>query len=98
MFRAVSKEFEGLNIRQVLIGQANATPDDWRASTIEDLIEGKWGNYNLDALAAEGVNCLYIECPFRSDPWDNRHPLDTLGSPFAVTDYYAIDPRWSCTN
>jgi hypothetical protein len=95
VFRAVSKEFEGLNIRQLLIGQANKEPGDWRASTIEDILENKYGNYNLETLAHQGVNTIYIECPFRSDPWDNRHPVDTLGSPFAVTDYYAIDPRWS---
>lgn len=94
-FRTRPIAFEKMNVRQVMIGMANNAPEDHKFSTIEDMLSNKWGKYNLEALAGQGVDTLYIECPFRADPWDGRWPGDDAGSPFAVTDFFAIDPRVS---
>lgn len=95
IFRTRPIEFEKMNVRQVMIGFANNAPGDRTFSTIEDMLDPKWGKYNLENLAAQGVDTLYIESPFRADPWKHRWPGDDAGSPFAVTDFFSIDPRIS---
>lgn len=87
--------WDSLNIREVNIGKANAPCGNNAFSTIEDMLEDTYGNYNLYSLQAQGVNAVWIQCPFRADPWDKRHKSDTAGSPYAVTDYFSIDPRLS---
>ncbi len=95
IFRTRPIEFEKMNVRQVMIGFANNAPGDHTFSTIEDMLDGSWGKYNLESLAGQGVDTLYIESPFRADPWVGRWPGDHAGSPFAATDFFAIDPRVS---
>lgn len=87
--------WDGLNIREVNIGKANASCDSNEYSTIEDMIDDTYGNYNLKSLQSQGINALWIQCPFRADAWDKRHASDSAGSPYAVTDYFSIDPRLS---
>lgn len=94
-FRVKATAHEALNERIVHVGIANSEPEDWRFSTFSDLIDGGYGKYTLEGLAAEGVNAIRLQPPFRSDPWDKRHPYDTAGSPYAATDFFSVDPRAS---
>ncbi|MFO0728879.1 MAG: alpha-amylase family glycosyl hydrolase [Myxococcota bacterium] len=94
-FRTRVTAHEALNERIVHVGIANASPEDWRFSTFADLTSGEYGKYTLEGLASEGINAIRLQPPFRSDPWDKRHPYDTAGSPYAATDFFAIDPRAS---
>jgi glycosidase len=87
--------FDSLNIREVNIGKANAKTFEHSFSTIEDMLDPSFGKYNLESLQAQGVNAVWIQCPFRADPWDKRLASDTAGSPYAVTDYFSIDRRLS---
>ncbi len=93
VFRPKPAEWEAINMRQVHIGKANAPVGALKFSYLEDMIESKWGNYNLEGLKSQGVNAIWIQSPFRADPWDHRNPADTAGSPYACTDYFSIDPR-----
>lgn len=87
--------WDALNIREVNIGKANASLHSHEFSTIEDMMDDSYGNYNLNSLKSQGVNALWIQCPFRADPWDKRPINHSAGSPYAVTDYFSIDPRLS---
>lgn len=95
IFKPKIAEWDSLNIREVNIGKANAKEDSQNFSTIEDMLDSTYGKYNLESLKSQGVNAIWIQCPFRADVWDKRHPFDTAGSPYAVTDYFSIDPRLS---
>src|SRR5688572_22811700 len=92
-YRVKASEHESLNEKVVHVGMSNGEPGDWKFSTFADLTDQ--GSYNLEKLSQQGVNAIRIQPPFRSDPWDQRHPYDTAGSPYAATDYFSIDPRLS---
>lgn len=86
---------DALYVRQVPIDKANARQDSDEISTMEDMLEVSELSYTLDKLKNEGVNCLWIQTPYRVDPWDGAHPSDTAGSDYASTDWFSIDPELS---
>jgi glycosidase len=59
------------------------------------MLDTNFGTYNLESLKSQGVNAIWIQSPFRADPWDKRPKEKSAGSPYAVTDYFSIDPRLS---
>ena len=92
-FRPRAVENEALSEQVVHIGLANS--DGNNISTLRDLIDPTMGKYNLWAIKAAGKNAIRLQPPFRADRWDLAHPYDTLGSPYAATDFFAIDARYS---
>lgn len=96
IFRPRAIEHEAINMTEVHIGLANA-PDyhGHQFATLDDLASSQPGAYNLERLAAEGVNMVWLMCPFYTTRWEGSNPEDVAGSPFAARDYFAIDPRLS---
>lgn len=92
-FRPRAVEHESIAEQVVHVGLANS--DGWNVSTFRDLMDPSFGKYNLWAIKAAGKNTIRLQPPFRHDPWDHRHPYDDLGSPYAATDFFSIDPRYS---
>lgn len=92
---------DSLYVRQVPIDKANARQDSDEISTMDDMLpennndEDSELAYTLDRLKQTGVNCLWIQTPYRVDPWDKRHYMDTAGSDYASTDWFSIDPELS---
>jgi Alpha amylase, catalytic domain len=95
VFRVSSPEVEGLFVRQIPLDKANARSDSTDISTIDDMLEEGPGWYNLNRLAADGVNCLWVQVPYRIDLWDGLPAVDDAGSDFASTDWFSIDPELS---
>jgi len=94
-FRPRAVAHENISEQVVHVGLANAGSDGIQVSTFRDLMDPKFGKYNLQAIKAAGKNTIRLQPPFRHDRWDRQHPADTLGSPYAATDYFSIDPRYS---
>lgn len=94
-FRPRAVENESISEQVVHIGLANADPSGSDTSTLRDLIDPTPGKYNLWAIKAAGKNAIRLQPPFRAERWDRAHPYDTLGSPYAATDFLSIDPRYS---
>ncbi len=94
-FRPRPVEAENMSEHVVHVGLANVDDRTGNISTLRDLIDPKMGNYNLWAIQAAGKNTIRLQPPFRAERWDNGHPYDTLGSPYAATDFLSIDPRYS---
>ncbi|MBK7864094.1 MAG: hypothetical protein IPJ65_36945 [Archangiaceae bacterium] len=90
--RAVANE--KLSEQVVHVGLANCGPGE-AISTFRDLMDPTWGKYNIQAVKAAGKNTIRLQPPFKADRWDRAHPYDTLGSPYAATDFFTIDPRYS---
>nr|VFK79684.1 MAG: Alpha amylase, catalytic domain [Candidatus Kentron sp. SD] len=86
---------DSLYVRQIPIDKANARQDSDEISTMDDMLDGPESAYTLDKMQQAGVNCLWIQTPYRIDPWDGR-PNDTAGSDYASTDWFSIDPELSC--
>lgn len=95
VFRVSSPEIDGLLVRQVPLDKANARSDSTDISTIDDMLEEGDGWYNLKLLADEGVNCVWVQVPYRLDLWDRLPSVDDAGSDYASTDWFAIDPELS---
>jgi hypothetical protein len=95
VFRVSSPDVEGLLVRQIPLDKANARSNSTDISTIDDMLEEGSGWHNLTKLAAEGVNCLWVEVPYRIDLWDGLPAVDDAGSDFASTDWFSIDPELS---
>nr|VFK10027.1 MAG: Alpha amylase, catalytic domain [Candidatus Kentron sp. LPFa]VFK28856.1 MAG: Alpha amylase, catalytic domain [Candidatus Kentron sp. LPFa] len=85
---------DSLYVRQIPIDKANARQDSGKISTMDDMLDGPESAYTLDKMQQAGVNCLWIQTPYRIDPWDGR-PNDTAGSDYASTDWFSIDPELS---
>lgn len=94
-FRPRAVEHEAISEQVVHVGLANADASAANISTLRDLIDPAYGKYNLWAIKAAGKNTIRLQPPFRHDRWDRVHPYDTLGSPYATTDPFTIDPRYS---
>ncbi len=94
-FRPHAVENENVSEQVVHVGLANASPDGSNVSTFRDLMDPTFGKYNIDAVKGAGKNTIRIQPPFRHDRWDQAHPYDSLGSPYAATDFFTIDPRYS---
>ena len=95
VFRVSDPEMDRLLVRQVPLDKANARSDSTEISTIEDMLETDDTKYNLTRLAAAGVNCLWVQVPYRLDLWDRLPAVDDAGSDYASTDWFAIDPELS---
>jgi len=95
VWRVSPVEVDALYVRQVPIDKANARQDSDEISTMDDMLSTEALSYTLDNLKAEGINCLWIQTPYRVDPWDGAHPADTAGSDYASTDWFSIDPELS---
>jgi glycosidase len=89
--RAVQNE----NVSEMVVHVGLANSDGTNISTFRDLMDGKFGEYNIDAVKAAGKNTIRLQPPFRHDRWDHADPYDSLGSPYATTDFFTIDPRYS---
>lgn len=94
-FRPHAVENENLAEQVVHVGLANADSGAATISTFRDLMDEGPGKYNLDAIKAAGKNAIRLQPPFVANKWDKLDPHDTLGSPYAVTDFFSIDPRYS---
>src|SRR4030095_11131816 len=64
-------------------------------STIEDMLEESPSWYSLKRLADAGVNCVWVQVPYRLDVWDGIDAIDDAGSDYASTDWFSIDPELS---
>jgi hypothetical protein len=95
VFRVSPKEVDGLFVRQVPIDKANARADSTEISTIEDMLEESSEWYSLKRLADAGVNCVWVQVPYRLDVWDGIDAIDDAGSDYASNDWFAIDPQLS---
>jgi hypothetical protein len=95
VFRVSSPDVDGLFVRQVPLDKANARSDSTDISTIDDMLEEGRGWYSLAKLAAEGVNCIWVQIPYRIDLWDGLPAVDDAGSDYASTDWFSIDPELS---
>lgn len=89
------KEIENLYIKQVPIDKVNARIDSDEISTISDMMSDSELSYTLHQLQNQGINCIWIQTPYRIDPWEYRHEVDTAGSDYASTDWLSIDPEIS---
>ncbi len=67
VFRVSDPEVDRLLVRQVPLDKANARSDSTEISTIEDMLETDETKYNLTRLAAAGVNCVWVQVPYRLD-------------------------------
>jgi hypothetical protein len=94
-FRPRAVANENISEQVVHVGLANANPDGSNISTFRDLMDPTFGKYNIAAIKAAGKNTIRLQPPFAADRWDRAHPYDTLGSPYAATDYFTIDSRYS---
>ncbi len=83
---------DSLYVRQIPIDKVNARLDSDEISTMDDMLDGPESAYTLDKMEQAGVNCLWIQTPYRSDFWGGR-PNDTAGSDYASTDWFSIDPE-----
>ncbi len=95
VFRVSSSDVRGLFVRQIPLDKANARSNSTDISTIDDMLEEGVGWYNLNKLAADGVDCLWVQVPYRIDLWDGLPAVDDAGSDFASTDWFSIDPELS---
>lgn len=94
-FRVSPPGIANLYVRQVPLDKANARADSTDISTIDDMLDDLPGRNSLAALEREGVNCVWVQTPYRVDFWSGQHELDTAGSDYASTDWFAIDPELS---
>lgn len=95
VFRVSSPDIDGLYVRQVPIDKANARAESTDISTIDDMLGDIPGHYSLAKLAREGVNCVWVQVPYRIDLWDGLDAVDDAGSDYASTDWFSIDPELS---
>jgi len=95
VFRVSSPDIDGLYVRQVPIDKANARADSTDISTIDDMLGDLPGHYSLAKLAREGINCVWVQVPYRIDLWDGLDAVDDAGSDYASTDWFSIDPELS---
>lgn len=95
IFRVSHPDVERLLVRQVPLDKANARSDSTDISTIDDMLEDDPSRYTLARLAGEGVNCVWVQVPYRLDLWDKLPAVDDAGSDYASTDWFAIDPELS---
>lgn len=95
VLRVSSPEVDGLLVRQVPLDKANARSDSTDISTIDDMLEEGEGFYSLTLLADQGVNCVWVQVPYRLDVWDKNPAIDDAGSDYASTDWFSIDPELS---
>lgn len=95
VFRVSSPEIDGLLVRQVPLDKANARSESTDISTIDDMLEDGPRWYSLARLAADGVNCVWVQVPYRLDLWDKLPDVDNAGSDYASTDWFSIDPELS---
>lgn len=95
VLRVSSPGIDGLYVRQVPIDKANARADSTDISTIDDMLGDLPGYYSLAGLAREGVNCVWVQVPYRIDLWDGLDAVDDAGSDYASTDWFSIDPELS---
>lgn len=84
---------EDLYIRQIPIDKINARSDSEEISTIEEMLDGNQGSYNIKKISSDGVNCLWIQTPYRTDPLGHLPHIDNAGSDYASTDWFSIDPE-----
>jgi hypothetical protein len=94
-FRPRAVQNENVSEEVVHVGLANANPDGSNVSTFRDLMDPTFGKFNIWSIKASGKNTIRIQPPFRHDRWDKANPYDSLGSPYATTDFFSIDPRYS---
>jgi hypothetical protein len=94
-FRPRAVEDEDIAEQVVHVGLANAGSDGIVISTFRDLMDPTFGKYNLQAIKAAGKNTIRLQPPFVAERWSGAPAVDTLGSPYAATDFFSIDPRYS---
>ena len=95
VFRVSPPGVAQLLVRQVPLDKANARSDSTDISTLEDMLESGPGYYTLRRLADTGVNCVWVQVPYRLDVWDGIDAIDDAGSDYASNDWFAIDPQLS---
>ena len=95
VFRVSHPDVDRLLVRQVPLDKVNARSDSTEISTIDDMLEDDDTKYNLSRLARAGVNCVWVQVPYRLDLWDRLPAVDDAGSDYASTDWFSIDPELS---
>jgi glycosidase len=96
VFRVRDPALQRLLVCQVPIDKANARADATDISTIDDMLsasDSRW--YTLQRLKDQGVNCVWVQVPYRIDLWDRLPAVDDAGSDYASTDWFSIDPELS---
>jgi hypothetical protein len=98
-FRPRDDAFDNLNMEEVNIGNVNQDPVTGKPGTFADMMESGSpltnGKYTLEYLAAQGKNSIWLMPPFEVSKWDQRHPLDDAGSPYAVKDFFSVRTEFS---
>ncbi|MEW5848325.1 MAG: alpha-amylase family glycosyl hydrolase [Myxococcota bacterium] len=93
-FRPRSEAHDDLNMMEVNVGNVNHDPTTGKYGTFADMMESGSpqtnGKYTLEHLAAQGKNAIWLMPPFEISKWDQRHPLDDAGSPYAVKDFFSV--------
>jgi glycosidase len=92
-FRPRAVQHEDISEEVVHVGLANS--DGTSISTFRDLMDNSFDKFNIASIKASGKNTIRLQPPFEADRWANANPYDTLGSPYAATDFFSIDPRYS---
>ena len=92
VFRVPSPDIDRLYVREVPIDKANARADSTDISTIDDMLGDLPGRYSLAKLAREGVNCVWVQVPYRIDLWEGLPAVDDAGSDYASTDWFSDRP------
>jgi hypothetical protein len=95
VFRVPDPAVDALYVREVPVDKVNARAGSTEISTVDDMLDDQPGHYSLARLAREGVNCVWLQVPYRHDLWDGLQAVDDAGSDYASTDWFSIDPELS---
>ncbi len=96
-FRPRDERHDALNMAEINVGMVNFDPATGRYGTFADLMEpgspDSNGKYTLEWLASQGKTAIWMMPPFEVSKWDQRHPLDDAGSPYAAKDFFSVSPE-----
>lgn len=98
-FRPRDERHDALNMAEINVGMVNFDPETGRYGTFADLTDhgspATNGKYTLEWLASQGKTAIWMMPPFEVSKWDQRHPLDDAGSPYAAKDFFTVSPELS---
>lgn len=93
-FRPRAEQHDALNLMEVSVGNLNLDEATKTPGTFADMMDSGSpetnGKYTLEWLAKQGKTAIWLMPPFEVSKWENRHPVDDAGSPYAVKDYFSI--------
>jgi len=100
-FRPRDERHDALNMAEINVGMVNFDPATGRYGTFADMMDhgspGTDGGYTLEWLASQGKTAIWMMPPFEVSKWEDRHPSDDAGSPYAAKDFFSVNPELSRT-